>query len=79
MNKFAPALDRGAPLLIDANARYRGRKLTPLRVFVVTFAATLLALWLVGTPLAQAVWSAAEPKLVEYACGSERLARLCPR
>lgn len=38
------------PLLTDANARYRARRWTPLRVFAWTFLFASLALWISAIP-----------------------------
>lgn len=45
-----PALPDAPPLLADANARYRRRRWTPLRVFAWTFLLASLVLWLAALP-----------------------------
>jgi hypothetical protein len=45
-----PVLPDAPPLLADANARFRKRRWTPLRVFAWTFLFASLALWLAALP-----------------------------
>lgn len=45
-----PSLPDAPPLLADANARFRNRRWTPLRVFAWTFLAASLVLWLATLP-----------------------------
>jgi hypothetical protein len=45
-----PILSDAPPLLADANARYAGRRWTPLRVFAWTFLFATLFLWAAALP-----------------------------
>lgn len=45
-----PVLPDAPPLLADANARFRKRRWTPLRVFAWTFLFASLALWITALP-----------------------------
>lgn len=53
-----PVLPDKPPLLADANARFRKRRWTPLRVFAWTFLFASLALWLAALPAMNAAGKA---------------------
>lgn len=53
-----PVLPDAPPLLADANARFRKRRWTPLRVFAWTFLFASMALWITAIPAVRAAGQA---------------------